>query len=215
MPIYNFDSRPEVFKELDLINHPPVNILDVGCGEGDFIMHFHEYNSNIWAIEPVEKFAKIASSKVNKLICQPVEEAIKELPDGYFDYIFFNDVLEHLYDPEEILLQIKSKLKPDGFIVTSIPNVRFFQNLKEVLVKQDWEYKDQGILDDTHIRFFTQKSILRMWDKLNFKIIKFKGINRMNFSPFNKFYMLLKILSKGKSNEDTRYLNFVTIMQVK
>lgn len=208
MPIYNFDARPDIFNELEnLSKEKKINILDIGCGQGHFIQNFKDFNADKWGIEPIEKFQDEASPHFDTLLKLPVEEAIEKLPLDYFDYIFLNDVLEHLYYPEKVLESLKKHLKKDGVIVSSIPNVRFIENLKEVFLKKDWEYKDQGILDDTHIRFFTEKSILRMWQKLNFNVLKFKGINkRVVKKPF------MKTLLKITNNEDTLYLQFLSIV---
>lgn len=86
-----------------------------------------------------------------------IEQYINELPDNYFNAITCNDVLEHIFEAEDLLLQLKSKLKSGGVLVSSIPNVRYLNNLIHVLFEKDFRYEDEGIRDKTHMRFYTQK----------------------------------------------------------
>ena len=81
------------------------------------------------------------------------------LPDNNFDVVIFNDVLEHFENPWAVLENVKTKLNASGVVVASIPNVAYITNLVELILKKDWRYKPEGgILDKTHLRFFTKKS---------------------------------------------------------
>jgi len=91
--------------------------------------------------------------------------------------IVFNDSLEHLIDPFLFLEKIKHKLKPGGSVVISIPNVRHFRNLYQLIFKKQWRYVDSGILDRTHLRFFTCESIRDMFEEAGFSIVQRKGIH--------------------------------------
>ena len=86
--------------------------------------------------------------------------------------------LEHLVDPYLVLEQIKSKLKKQGRIISSIPNVRYHNTFMKVLFQKDWKYEDYGVMDRTHLRFFTGKSIRRMYEEAGFRVEKNHGINR-------------------------------------
>ena len=92
--------------------------------------------------------------------------------------IYFNDVLEHLVDPYTVLERIKLKLKKQGRIISSIPNVRYHNTFMKVLFQKDWKYEDYGVMDITHLRFFTGKSIKRMYEEAGFRVEKHHGINR-------------------------------------
>lgn len=87
-----------------------------------------------------------------------------------------NDVIEHMVDHDEFLQSVKKNLKKDAYLVGSIPNVRYIANLFEILIKKDWEYKNEGILDETHLRFFTEKSLKRTIKENGFAIEQFQGI---------------------------------------
>src|SRR4030066_1485209 len=88
-----------------------------------------------------------------------------------------NDVLEHLVNPEACLNRLLPKLKAGGHLLCSVPNVRYYKHLRELIVHGDWEYREEGILDRTHLRFFTKKSLAAMIRRLNCEIITLKCIN--------------------------------------
>ncbi|MCX6778936.1 MAG: class I SAM-dependent methyltransferase, partial [Candidatus Magasanikbacteria bacterium] len=186
-------------------------ILDVGCGMGLFGEQLKKkLNAEVWGMELDNKSGLVAKEKINRVLIGDVFQLINDLPNTYFDCIVFNDILEHLADPFSLLSRIKEKLSTNGVIVCSIPNVRYFINLKNLLVQKQWKYEDAGILDKTHLRFFTQKSIVDMFESLDYKIIKMEGINPINSWKFT----LLNILSL-RYLSDTEYLQFACVAKPK
>lgn len=171
-------------------------VLDVGCAQGWFGKKLKEQKKarEVWGVEFIELAIPQAMQNLDKLIPLKIEEALDELPNGHFDCIFFNDVLEHLTDPYTVLERIREKCSPKGRVVASIPNILNFEILYQVVVTQDWEYKDYGILDRTHLRFFTKKSIDRMFSEAGYHVSQIKGINEhygrkfalLNFLLFNR-----------------------------
>ena len=199
---------------IDMLQYVPENakrILDVGCAAGNFgaLIKRNFENIEVWGIDINEESIEQAAGKIEKAIAGPISEVIDQLPDEGFDAIFFNDVLEHMPDPYSVLVAMKSKLAKDGIIATSIPNVRYFRNLTHVLFEKDWKYVDEGILDRTHLRFFTRKSILRMFDELGFEVISCNGIGNTK----SKRPDLYNILSFGLLGRDIRFLQFVTVVK--
>lgn len=139
-------------------------VLDVGCGAGKMAYQLKQSKNvnEVWGIELVESAGKKAEQLLDKVIISPVENAIDQLPDKYFDTIIFADVLEHLIEPLEVLIKMKQKLKPNGEIITSIPNIRHWSIIKQLL-EGDWNYEEFGLLDRTHLRFFTKKTALQLF----------------------------------------------------
>ncbi len=164
---YYGNSRPDIQQ----IVSPGVHrILDVGCGAGVMASELKEkLNAEVWGIEINKDAAALAEVKIDEVIYGKVEKAIDKLPGGYFDTIIFADVLEHLVDPYSVLEKIKGKLSTVGEIIASIPNVRHWTVIKQLLEGR-WDYRDFGIMDSTHLRFFTRSSIFDMFDKAGFKI---------------------------------------------
>jgi 2-polyprenyl-3-methyl-5-hydroxy-6-metoxy-1,4-benzoquinol methylase len=150
--------------------------LEVGCAEGGFRRHFPA-QCEYWGVEQSVDAADRASEVLDKVLASSFEDAAHQLPDAYFDVIICNDVIEHVADGSAFVSVLKTKLNADGVLIGSIPNVRFQKNLAELLLKKDWEYKDEGILDRTHLRFFTEKSLRRFLEECGLVIQDLRGIN--------------------------------------
>ncbi len=196
---------------LDFLPPNSKKILDVGCGQGSFASVIKEMQgAEVWGIEYMESEAKVAATVLDKVFSGPCENALDKLPDHYFDAIYFNDVLEHLVDPYAVLDIMKTKLSPNGVVISSIPNVRFFKTFLKVIFQKDWKYEDYGIMDKTHLRFFTNKSIVRMYEELGYEIIKHE--------PINKSKLLIPIIINIFmlfSQMDIRVLQYATVAKVK
>ena len=158
----------------------------------------------VWGIEPMPEAAAIAQGRVAKLLCGPVEAMIEQLPAGHFDCITFNDVLEHLTDPWDVLRQMRGKLADDGVIVASIPNIRHFPVVKALLKDADFCYTKQGVLDRTHLRFFTEKSIKRMLADCSYEQTQIIGLH---WTPFPVVISVLNRLMR-RSFDDMHYRQF-------
>lgn len=185
-------------------------ILDVGCSEGNFGKYLMDRNgAEVWGAELSDTAAAAASQKLHKVFQGDFQTILPQLPGAYFDCLVFNDVLEHFTNPEMIVKQCRTLLTPGGYIVSSIPNVRYIGNLVEVLIKKDWEYKSGGILDQTHYRFFTKKSIIRMFTEAGFTVVTCTGIN-----PAKSFKTwLLGALTLGHMS-DVKFLEFATVAKM-
>jgi 2-polyprenyl-3-methyl-5-hydroxy-6-metoxy-1,4-benzoquinol methylase len=201
---YYSQARPEVAAFV-----PPniKSILDVGCGQGRFLELVKEQTgAETWGIEVVNAIAEEGINMIDKVLVGKIEEVIDIIPDGYFDCISFNDVLEHLLEPKDVLRMMSKKLSKNGVILASIPNVRYFFNLRELLFYKDWHYTDSGVLDSTHFRFFTKRSMIRMFEEAGYLVMKPYGINRIKSWKFHLF----NIVTLGFF-DDTKYLQFVCI----
>lgn len=164
----------------DVIDYIPksiTTILDIGCSLGCFLNNVKKsIGAETWGVDCCNQ-SKIIENSIDYYFNDSIENVISKLPDNYFDCITFNDVLEHLQYPEEVLHEIKVKLTDNGVIIASIPNIYNFSILKMLILKKEWEYKGFGIMDYTHLRFFTKKSIVRLFEDTGYKIASIKGIN--------------------------------------
>lgn len=175
---YDHKTRHEVASFLPK-SSKKMTVLEVGCGFGNFRKNI-EIECEYWGIEPNQSTAQQASNKLDKVLMGTFSETYASLPDHFFDCVVCNDVIEHMDDVDGFLQAIKSKLKPAGVIVGSIPNVRYIDNLFNLMVLKDWKYVDSGILDKTHLRFFTQKSLLRTFTSNGYSVEAFSGVNPIN-----------------------------------
>lgn len=186
--------------------------LELGCGSGGFgaLLRKSRHNAHIIGVEIHPQSAQEARQRLDCVIEQPVETALESIPAGSVDCVVCNDVLEHLLDPWSVLLQIKRVLQPDGSVVSSIPNVRHFPVFKNYLLGGDWRYEKWGVLDRTHLRFFTKSSIERMFSETGFRTSLIEGI----FSePLPWKAAILNRLLGGKLT-DMQYERFACVARV-
>ncbi len=198
----------------DMLEFVPDNakkILDVGCGAGKFGELLKQNRKcEVWGVEPVSIVADAASKLLDKVICSKFEEPI-DLPEDTFDCVVFNDVLEHIIDPWEAIHLSKKLLKKNSHsrIIASIPNFRYIRNIYEIVIQKDFEYKGEGILDKTHFRFFTKKSIKRFAQDCDVVIDVIEGINRSNSFLYRTVNKLL-----FNQIDDMGFLQFAVKMKL-
>ena len=187
-------------------------VLDVGCGEGHFGQNLKRHNhSEVWGIELYEVAAGKARTRLNRVITGDIERDDIGLPENYFDCIVFNDVLEHMMSPWDILKKIKIYLKTGGRVVASIPNIRYFECMKRLLLHKEWEYADCGVLDWTHLRFFTINSIRKMFEDNGYSVATLEGIDHSGF-PW-KFNLLNRVLLNRL--DDMKYRRFACVAEIR
>ena len=205
-PSYFSDPRPEMIPYIDA---SAKRVLDVGCGAGNFGEQLKNRSNNleVWGIEPVKVAAKAAESRLTKVLSESVEEALPKLPDHAFDFIVFNDVLEHLVDPWALLRMLTVKLTAGGGVVASIPNIRHYPVLKQILQEADFRYAEYGVLDRTHLRFFTKKSIERLFEDSGYKVQRIDGIRG---SAFPWKIGVLNFFCRG-AFDDSRFERFAIL----
>ena len=152
-------------------------VLDVGCGSGSFGAILRKRNGcEVWGVESNAGTISSAEQNIDKVFHGYFGPELR-LPPDTFDCIIFNDVLEHMVDPASALTLAKSLLSRGGSVVASIPNIGHFPTVWNLVVRGEWEYKEYGILDKTHLRFFTRQSIARLFREAGFTIQQIDGIN--------------------------------------
>ena len=185
-------------------------VLEVGCGVGStgYSLKQEKKAAQVFGIEINEKLKAEAEKNLDRVIIGNIEKLELPFEKEYFDCIIFADVLEHLYDPWFVLKKIKPFLKTGGFVLASIPNVQHWSVLFD-LIRGKWEYKDEGILDNTHIRFFTKKSIVNMFGDTGFEITKIhcsmgkmvRLINTISLCLFNNLFSFrYLVLARNRKN---------------
>lgn len=198
--------RPEV---LPFIPEGVSTVLEVGCAGGAFGAQLKDRGAReVWGIEIDESAARRAQGVLDRVLIGDIAALVDDLPDAHFDLAVFNDVLEHLVDPFTVLSKIRGKLSPRGVVVSSIPNIRYYPTFRDLLVHKQWEYQEWGILDSTHLRFFTVDSIRNMYVRLGYKVLRHEGISPLPDPPLK--YLLANLVLRGRF-DDMRFLQFVTV----
>lgn len=204
--IYNYkidinDNNSSLSIIYNMVNKEST-ILDVGCSCGYLsnILH-HNKQCTCFGMEYNQESIKVAKElNVFKKIDRVDLNNFKTDDFNYknkFDFIIIADVLEHLYDPLKVLLALKPYLKINGCFFISIPNIAH-ASIKANLLLNNWDYTETGLLDKTHIRFFTYKNILKLLNDSNLKIEKSKLVirNLLGTQPINAFPELSKKIKK-------------------
>jgi 2-polyprenyl-3-methyl-5-hydroxy-6-metoxy-1,4-benzoquinol methylase len=177
-------------------------LLDVGCGTGGFGLALKQERSiSVTGVETSAEAAAVAKGRLDRVLEGSIDNHFESLKGSNFDCIVFNDVLEHMVDPWATLREAVLWLRPKGYVLASIPNVRYFQVLRGLLLRREWKYEDSGVLDRTHLRFFTASAVRELFESTGYRVLTLKGVN----GGFTwKFSLLNRLLFNALS--DTRYL---------
>ncbi|CAI2718633.1 glycosyltransferase [Nitrospina watsonii] len=155
---------------IELIPGNVCSVLEVGCGAGRTGQFVREkFNAYVAGIELDPDAAKEARVVLDDLVQGDIETMDVPYPEGSFDCILFADVLEHLKDPLAVIRKYKNLLTAGGSMVASIPNVQFYEVVHQ-LIEGNWTYQDEGILDRTHLRFYTFKEIEKLFREAGLEI---------------------------------------------
>lgn len=162
LPLYFCSPRPEVAA---LIEPAGKRILEIGCGAGNMGASLLERGAaEVVGVELHHGAVAAARTRLSAVIRSDLNQLSPlPYPDGYFDCITFSDVLEHVSDPAAVLAHLLRYLAAGGAVVASLPNVRHESVALSLLVDGAWDYGEAGILDRSHLRFFTLKSMLKLF----------------------------------------------------
>jgi 2-polyprenyl-3-methyl-5-hydroxy-6-metoxy-1,4-benzoquinol methylase len=198
---YHEARRPEM---LAFVPENARRILELGCSKGVF-------GEQVKARQPVEYVGIDGDADCVAAAGTRLDRALRIDLDGdwpsdlgSFDCIVCNDVLEHLRDPWSAVRRLRDLLVPGGCVVASIPNVRHFEVVKELLLHRRWRYTASGVLDRTHLRFFTESTVRALFEQGGLEVVRLEGINGEPF-PW-KFGLLNRVLLNAF--DDMRWLQF-------
>jgi len=159
-------------------------VLDIGCATGYLARELSKKECETWGVDNDEKAAKKAAKYCKKVVvCNLDQTENLSVPMKYFDYVIILDVLEHLLHPENILSIIKKHIKDGGRVIISIPNIAH-ASIRWMLLTGRFDYSTTGILDYTHVRFYTINSIGKLLNKNGYKTLKIIPTNGMCKVPF-------------------------------
>lgn len=181
-------ADPNYYRELNLglLELMPLGVqllVEVGCAEGGLGERYKQRNSQCRYIG-IERFApaaEVARTRLDRVLVADVEQLPDEGLDfkGQVDCLVYSDVLEHLVDPWRVLRQHSGWLREGGYLVASIPNVGHLQVILGLVAGQ-WEYAAEGLLDRTHLRYFTYQSLPQLLAQAGLAIVEC----RANINPY-------------------------------
>jgi len=169
-------------------------VLDVGCGFGALGRELTARKPRIMhGIERNAAAARHLQDVYQRYVIGDGEAGLEELRGERYDCIVFADVLEHLVDPWAVLKKASQMLAPGGAVVASIPNVRNIAVLFNLALRGRWRYEDSGLLDRTHLRFFTRTEIYELYASAGLTIECIE-VNRDRFRPILRLVAALPTL---------------------
>jgi len=148
-------------------------VLDLGCGEGGLAAELKKSGNRITGVDVLAEtpnpqvFEQYFSADLN----QGIASVIRKLAGKRFERVLLLDILEHLNEPERLLRHCHEALEPDGQLIISVPNVANI-TVRLMLLFGQFNYTARGILDRTHVRFFTRKTARRMVEQNGFSILE-------------------------------------------
>ena len=180
MSIPNYYSRING----DLLRFMPPDarvVLEVGCGTGALAEAYRRVNPDVryLGIEISPQAAREAgeSGRIDHVftgdaaVAEPVDLRLSEI-DPSVDCLVFGDVLEHMVDPWTVLTRLARWVREDGQVLACIPNIQHYSVLVNLL-RGKWEYQDEGLLDRTHLRFFTLEGLRELFVRARIKCLRY------------------------------------------
>jgi 2-polyprenyl-3-methyl-5-hydroxy-6-metoxy-1,4-benzoquinol methylase len=200
---YYAKERPEV---VPFLPPAPTRVLEVGCSEGRFRANLPK-TCEYRGVELSAEVARVAAKVLDAVLVGRYDDVASDLPAHYFDLVICNDVIEHMADHDAFLEGIKQKMVRGAHLVGSVPNVRYLPHLVQLLTRREWRYAESGLLDRTHLRFFTERSWQRTLREHGFLVEAMAGINGVNpGATWSR--RLAKRAAITVLGADTRFLQF-------
>src|SRR5262249_45374181 len=173
----NYYSSPRT-DIADLVPAEARRILEVGCGAGQLGGLLHQRGHYVSGIELMPAAAQEASERLDDVVCGDIESMDLPWADASFDVVLCGDVLEHLADPWRTVRRLAALLVSGGLLIASVPNVQNYRVIRG-LIRGRWDYRERGLLDFGHLRFFTWRSIEGLFDQADLRIVQSRaGWNR-------------------------------------
>jgi 2-polyprenyl-3-methyl-5-hydroxy-6-metoxy-1,4-benzoquinol methylase len=160
---YFAHARMEIEPLLNLSKGSDHRVLEIGCGEGATLEWLKQSGYCNW-VAGVEPYASRHpdTAVIDQFECLNIELNMPNIKPGTLDLILCLDVLEHLNNPWEVMGNLSKLLKPGGRWIISVPNIRNYRVLMDLAFRGRFRYTEAGILDRTHLRFFTRESLVEL-----------------------------------------------------
>ncbi|MBI2315280.1 class I SAM-dependent methyltransferase [Candidatus Daviesbacteria bacterium] len=173
-------------QEILKIVGPNKTVLEIGSSTGYMTRAFLEQSCTVDIVEADSKAVLKIPKKARKIINKSIEDKdIFGLLNKDYQFIIMADVLEHLVKPEQVLKQLQKIASPATKLIISLPNIACWAMRKQLFFKGDFEYQDSGLLDRTHLHFYTVKSLQKFLLDNGWKTEQLKGtITRLPFEGF-------------------------------
>jgi 2-polyprenyl-3-methyl-5-hydroxy-6-metoxy-1,4-benzoquinol methylase len=200
----------------DLISFLPsasnLHVLELGAGGGDTLVALKRAGkaSRVVGIELFKLQNSLQEDPlIDQFILGNIEEIDLQLEPNSFDAVLMGDVLEHLLDPWSTIKKISALIKPGGYMIASIPNVRSREALKKIFLRGDFAYTTHGLFDKTHYRWFCKKNMVELMTPAGFSLTSVTSNLDLKKGSRTKVFNRLT----GRAFEEFLTVQFITVSQ--
>ncbi len=178
---------------LALPDNPRARILEIGCGAGRTGAYALEHGkcAGYYGVELCDSAAADARKQLTEVVVGDIEIVRLPWPPEYFDALILSEVLEHLVDPWSALRKLRTHLHPGAKVFASSPNVCHYSVLR-MMLQGRWDLAECGIMDKTHLRWFTPQSYRRLFESVGYAVDSVSPL-----APFGFKARALNVVSLG------------------
>jgi 2-polyprenyl-3-methyl-5-hydroxy-6-metoxy-1,4-benzoquinol methylase len=191
-PQYFDGARADMVEKLP--TNPKARILEIGCGfggTGELALKLGKCGE-YYGVELSEDASRTAREKLTDVIAGNVEAIDLPWPEQHFDALIMSEVLEHLIEPWDVLGRLFPLLRDGAIVLASSPNIAHYSMVMGLL-RGDWDLTDTGVMDRTHLRWFTPRTYAEMFEMAGFVVDEVAPV-----VPFRPKAKLLNSLTAGR-----------------
>ena len=201
---YEYDRSDLVIKNFEITGK---KILEIGCGRGMTLGRLRSaYKAGLCV--GVDPYVDVVD--VNPAVDEFYKKHVDEILDwnsAKFDIILLLDVLEHLTNPAEVLVKLRNLLNEGGVLIISVPNARNFRLVWNLVVLGDFAYQKSGIMDETHLKWFTKRSFKKTLESAGYEQISTSDTGIERYKPL----WFINVITLGIFRDYLRYQNIFVI----
>lgn len=189
---YFSNARRDYVAELPL--NRDAKILEVGCGDGATgALALQEKKCSVYCgVELSPTVVERARGRITQVVAGDVEKIELPWPPGTFDVLILSEVLEHFVDPWAVLEKLRPLMKSSGRVLASSPNVAHYKILL-MLFRGNWMLTDSGLMDRTHLRWFTPISYRELFESTGFRVDSVREL-----TPLTRKRSVVNLLTLGR-----------------
>jgi O-antigen biosynthesis protein len=196
------NSHTLTYEMVQRLQGQSLKILEVGCSSGYLGYALKAVGHHVTGVEMDSAAAAEAQKVLDEVFFGTVQDFFIGNPEKKYDVIMFADVLEHIADPADVLYITKQHLNANGHLIVSVPNVAHI-GVRWMLARGEWNYEDIGIMDRTHLRFFTKATLIDLMSISGFEVQALERTMMPEHAYLERY---------GLSNKDMRYQAFRTLV---
>ncbi|RUL76131.1 class I SAM-dependent methyltransferase [Dyella choica] len=202
----------------DVLNLMPLDrrrVVEIGCSSGVLAREYKKRNphAHYVGVDIVPEYTQMAAAHCDEVLSFDIESKDKDFLRDRFhaDCWVFADVLEHLRDPWQLLAKLREIMPADGCLLACVPNVQHW-SIQARLSCGDFRYEPAGLLDRTHLRWFTRVTLLEMFQQTGFGIVT--GITRMlNNSHGAQFAPYIRAMAQAAGGDPEQAVQDANVFQ--